>query len=663
MSDVEMGEVREGGGGQETWPQGQNEQPPQGGEFAGSLKKMDQLVRQAAIYATGERKQALLELGSHWSDLRDDILLTLAQGVHDAATSAPTLPSSVPSISSTVPTNRTWASLLREDNPQVKPVPRRLEREVFVARRAIGSEAVTAITPAEAKEKVNNAAGLWGKGEVEAVRVLPSGAFDRVLRDRLVHEMRRRRVPRSIYGWVDSFMSDRRTTLAFDDQESEAFNLPGGIPQGSPLSPILFLFYNAELLERCERRDLRVSAVGFADDVNLIAYGDSTEDNCQALQEVHGECMEWARRYGARFAPEKYELMHFTRRQCFNLEAPVQIEGRVINPGAAMRILGVWLDPRLRWKGHLDALAGKLKTQVRALTCLSTSTWGLPLVQARMVYNMVIRAAISHGALAWHQPRSRTGASTLGGLAGKIAPKQNECLRVVTGAYRATPVTTLEAEAGIEPIDLYLSARVAKAAAGLQQTGMAEKIENACQAVRRGLRRREQNRRVLYGQVIHSKPIPSDWVEDWASNAEQRVRDEWYRRWQRRKTPWGELHSRPPDRRNLKLYRGLTKARCSILLQVRSGKTGLAGFLHRRKVPGFTSPDCACGNGVETPKHILVHCPRFAGSRSQLLRGGRLDTGALLGCPEGAAQLSGWWLRQSILQQFRLARELELELA
>lgn len=128
-------------------------------------------------------------------------------------------------------------------------------------------------------------------------------------------------------------------------------------------------------------------------------------------------------------------------------------------------------------------------------------------------------------------------------------------------------------------------------------------------------------------------------------------------------TPWGEIHARPPDRRNLKLYRGLTKARCSILLQVRSGKTGLAGFLYQRKVPEFTSPDCACGNGVETPKHILVHCPRFAGSRSDLRQDGRLDTGALLGCPEGTAQLSGWWLRQGILQQFRLARELELELA
>ena len=57
-----------------------------------------------------------------------------------------------------------------------------------------------------------------------------SGAFDQVLRERLVHKIRRRRVPRSICGWVDSLMSNRRTTLAFNDQELEAFSLPGGIP-------------------------------------------------------------------------------------------------------------------------------------------------------------------------------------------------------------------------------------------------------------------------------------------------------------------------------------------------------------------------------------------------------------------------------------------------
>ncbi|ODM15178.1 hypothetical protein SI65_09417 [Aspergillus cristatus] len=174
-----------------------------------------------------------------------------------------------------------------------------------------------------------------------------SGAFDRVTRERLIHVLRSRKVPRSICGWVNSFMLERRTTLAFDDEETDDFLLPGGVPQGSPISLILFLFYNAELIEECGKHDSRLDRIGFADNMNMVAFGRSTEDNCRHLERAHGRCMDWARRYGANFAPEKYELMHFSRRRCYNMEAEIAVSGQTETPAQVMRILGVWLDPAL----------------------------------------------------------------------------------------------------------------------------------------------------------------------------------------------------------------------------------------------------------------------------------------------------------------------------
>ena len=89
-----------------------------------------------------------------------------------------------------------------------------------------------------------------------------SGAFDRVIRKRLIHVLRAKGIPQRLARWVHSFMSDRTTTLVIADTETAEALVTAGIPQGSPLSPILFLFYAAKLLEKCNSTTERLSASG-----------------------------------------------------------------------------------------------------------------------------------------------------------------------------------------------------------------------------------------------------------------------------------------------------------------------------------------------------------------------------------------------------------------
>ena len=65
-----------------------------------------------------------------------------------------------------------------------------------------------------------------------------------------------------------------------------------GIPQGSPISLILYLFYNADLLESYESLRLRTSTTGFVDDINILIYSESTEQNYKKLVEIHEECQK-----------------------------------------------------------------------------------------------------------------------------------------------------------------------------------------------------------------------------------------------------------------------------------------------------------------------------------------------------------------------------------
>src|SRR6187402_1977695 len=309
-----------------------------------------------------------------------------------------------------------------------------------------------------------------------------------------------------------------------------------GVPQGSPLSPILFLFYNSELLELCQRPKEGLLAIGFADDVNMLAYSSSTENNCQILEAGHSRCLEWAKRHGMKFAPAKYELIHFAKSRQFNLKASIRLNGNEKQPSPDVRILGVWLDTKLRWSAHFREVQKKASAQTGALTRITASTWGASFIRARQVYSAVIRPALAYGAGVWHTP----GKDAARGLAAKLQPIQNKCLRVVAGAYKATPIRALETETHTPPLDLYLDGRLAAFRERLASSKVGQSIQEACKAIQRRLRNKKDRRRGY-------RPTPDVAKDEWADarsrdldtpfNPEQttetkRVVRAWRRRWQ-----------------------------------------------------------------------------------------------------------------------------------
>jgi hypothetical protein len=115
-----------------------------------------------------------------------------------------------------------------------------------------------------------------------------------------------------------------------------------------------------------------------------------------------------------------------------------------------------------------------------------------------------------------------------------------------------------------------------------------------------------------------------------------------------------------PTAQVLKLHDGLQNAESSMLVQVRTGSIGLRKHLHRRRVPGFITAQCACGGGEETPRHMALFCVQEAYRRDRLrLASGRpVMYGQLTGSPKGAKVFSEWMIKSGRLGQFSLARQL-----
>src|SRR3979411_1675998 len=108
-----------------------------------------------------------------------------------------------------------------------------------------------------------------------------------------------------------------------------------------------------------------------------------------------------------KFAPKKYELIHFTRYYIkFNLQARVKIEGmeEIKRPSKDIRILGVQVDSKLQWSAYQKRIQKKATTQIGALGRTTASTWGASFLRARQVYSAVVRPAMAYGAAVWHTP-------------------------------------------------------------------------------------------------------------------------------------------------------------------------------------------------------------------------------------------------------------------
>jgi hypothetical protein len=68
----------------------------------------------------------------------------------------------------------------------------------------------------------------------------------------------------------------------------------------------------------------------------------------------------------------------------------------------------------------------------------------------------------------------------------------------------------------------------------------------------------------------------------------------------------------------MKLHKGFRKAEVLLAIQLRMGTNYLDAFLFQARVPSMPTPLCSCGRGQQTVKHVLIFCPRHAGSRHEL---------------------------------------------
>ena len=172
-------------------------------------------------------------------------------------------------------------------------------------------------------------------------------------------------------------LTNRTTHLQFNGVISHEIPVPAGVPQGSPLSLLLYLYYNADALDVTEGYKDSLG-MGFVDDIVYGVAGRTDKGNVQKLGNILGKAEEWRKKHGVQFETSKYVLVHFTRNHRLSTKAPIMVGETRIQLSAEARYLGVIFDQQLRYKRHLQQAVKKGTSAALALSSIANCKWGTP---------------------------------------------------------------------------------------------------------------------------------------------------------------------------------------------------------------------------------------------------------------------------------------------
>ena len=110
-------------------------------------------------------------------------------------------------------------------------------------------------------------------GATRTVALDISKAFDRVWHAGLLHKLKSYGISGQIFGFTSSFLSNRQLRVVLDGKSSQEYPVNVGVPQGSILSPTLFLLYINDLPDNAIC-DIAI----YADDATLYTKCDQASD-------------------------------------------------------------------------------------------------------------------------------------------------------------------------------------------------------------------------------------------------------------------------------------------------------------------------------------------------------------------------------------------------
>ena len=193
--------------------------------------------------------------------------------------------------------------------------------------------------------------------------------------------------------------------MVYQNHKSRCFRVRQGVWQGSVLGPVVFSLFINDLPASLPSS---FSCSVYTDDLAIWSSSPSVPTAVKATQGALFRLERCSEYWCLPLNPSKCEVSFSVDPHQDNLQPNLLLLGSRLRFNSTPTFLGVTFDRTLSFSKHVSSLKAEFFPHLKALRCISASSWGFSKESLSLLYKAFLRSLLTYASLGWFSFLSAT---------------------------------------------------------------------------------------------------------------------------------------------------------------------------------------------------------------------------------------------------------------